>query len=83
MRTPEEIFKLLRSQTECGLYEPGTQCQQCDDEAKRMLDIALDIQAEAYNDAIDDLINRGGDGYVSAMHGEKLIFLKSLEKLKK
>ena len=52
MKTPEEIFKLLRSQTECGLYEPGTQCQQCDDEAKRMLDIALDIQAEAWNEAI-------------------------------
>lgn len=52
MKTQEEICKLIRSETECGIHEPGIQCSQCDDEAKIMLDIALTIQTEAWNEAL-------------------------------
>lgn len=54
--TPEEMFKLFRDQTECGINEETTKCECCDDEAWRMVKVCQKIQKDTYNQAIEDAV---------------------------
>ncbi len=42
-KSKDEWFKLFRAQTECGIHEPNTNCEQCDDEATRMVNVVLNL----------------------------------------
>lgn len=56
MMTKEEMYHKFRAQTQCGYNNETVPCQACDDEASRMVAIAMEIQDDAYNEALQDVL---------------------------
>ena len=51
-----------------GNYIPGGILEACGDWYEDLLEIILQVQKDAYNEAINDIANTTDDGYISIIH---------------